>query len=59
MSSKRDEAAGLMDYYLRTVWRAAGLKWTRDNTAEAQALTDALIDAAIERMDEREARKHE
>ncbi len=59
MSTKQAEAEDLLDYYLRTVWRAAGLKWERDNATEVAALTEALIEAAVERMDEREARRHE
>ncbi len=56
--SKRAEAEGLLAYYLRTVWKAAGLEWQRDNTTEVAALTEALIEAAVERIDEREARRH-
>ncbi len=57
--SKRAEAEKLLAYYLQTAWTAAGVAWERDNTAEVVALTDALIEAAVERMDEHEARRHE
>ena len=36
------EAARLLKHYLRTAWRAAGLKWDSDNDAEVDGLVDDL-----------------
>ncbi len=58
MSTKRAEAEKLLTYYFQTAWTAAGVAWERDNTTEVAALTEALIEAAVERIDEREARRH-
>ena len=48
------EAKELLTYYLRKVWEKAGLNWNADNQAEAEGIADHLIEAACDRMEERE-----
>lgn len=41
----RARAAHLLNFYLRQVYEAAGLRWTTDNEAEVMGIVDDLIDA--------------
>lgn len=55
----REQAVDTLQYYLRTVYEAAGLKWTSDNNSEVAGIVDDLIDASkMEFRAELEAMEH-
>ena len=43
---KEGTAIDLLNFYMRTVFKAAGLNWNSDNDVEIQELVKAIIDAA-------------
>lgn len=42
MPRDRDRAASLLQHYLKTVWKAAGLQWNSDNDTEVDIILDAI-----------------
>jgi hypothetical protein len=45
-AQRHQRAAHLLGFYLSQSFRAAGLRWDGDNTAEVVDLIDAIIEAA-------------
>jgi hypothetical protein len=45
-----DRAAGLLIFYMRRTWEAAGMDWDGDNSAEMESLADALVSDVIHRI---------
>lgn len=48
MSGKQRDATRMLEHYLSMAWQRAGLKWTSDNSAEVEAIVDAIVAAARE-----------
>lgn len=48
-----NEAKRTLSYYLRTVWREAGLNWDSDNQSEVNGIVDSLIEAVDRKHEDR------
>lgn len=41
---KKDQLKILLEFYFRTVWEKAGLKWDYDNSSEIETIVDLIFD---------------
>ena len=55
--SNKDRAKRLAVSYIRTLFRAAGLKFDGDNQSEIEELIDCIVDAAKDELHDEQDKK--
>lgn len=52
MTTNRERAEQLLGYYMRTVWKAAGLQWDSDHETEMGMLVDLFHGIVVDEIQE-------
>lgn len=53
MQNNRERAKRLLVHYFGTVWPRERFNWDGDNVVEIEEIVDLIIEAAVERLEEK------